>query len=342
MYATYCLNKSNSEEMWREHCAQCAFFKKMQLTLGLRLPLDTYLLKPVQRIGKYQLMLKELSKCCTTTTTTTTKTTTENGNGVVVGCSEMKMCVDAALAAMLDVVGHLNNVMHSSFIVGCSRDDLRSSYGRLLKRDQLLMSKLKRNHKTLHSAMNVVYKLKLSSEASKQVEIFLFEKALIICKKKTTDDSLLALSSTLSLNSNSNSNSNQMLSSATITAGSRSSVTNASFSSATTEAVSRNVQATRSLSLSQANFSTTTTAHNSPTTAVPVVATNGQRNAPFLSLTMSTPAHASLSSASSSASSTSSSSSSSSSSSTFNSMANFQYYYQFKESLKVRESFTNE
>jgi hypothetical protein len=64
LYSAYCLNKPHSEEMWREHCANCQFFKTVQASLGLKLALDTYLLKPVQRVSKYQLILRELQKCC--------------------------------------------------------------------------------------------------------------------------------------------------------------------------------------------------------------------------------------------------------------------------------------
>lgn len=133
------------------------------MSLGLKLPLDTYLLKPVQRISKYQLLLKELKKSCST---------------------ENRKLVEEALETMLDVVKNLNDVMHASFIVGFNSD--LKSQGRLLKRDQLQMTKLKRNlnNKTSSAAMNVVNRFQMNS---KTVEIFLFEKAIIICKKKSED-----------------------------------------------------------------------------------------------------------------------------------------------------------
>lgn len=144
-------------------CCCCCFVckKTIQLSLGLKLPLDTYLLKPVQRISKYQLLLKESLKCC---------------------AAEEKKTVEQALESMLEVVNNLNDVMHASFIVGSGCSELKSQ-GRLLKRDQLQMSKLKRNAK-----QSVVNRLKLS-ESSKFVEVFLFEKALIICKRKADDPS---------------------------------------------------------------------------------------------------------------------------------------------------------
>ena len=144
--------------------------------MGLKLPLDTYLLKPVQRISKYQLLLKELQKCC---------------NPVE------KPHVEQALESMLDVVNNLNDVMHASFIVGCGTDLKR--FGRLLKRDQLHMSKVKRsaNNKS-SSAMNVVNRLKFN-ETHKCLEVFLFEKAIIICKRKADTDPSAHVNSTPSI-----------------------------------------------------------------------------------------------------------------------------------------------
>lgn len=96
--------------------------------------------------------------------------------------------VDEALEAMLDVVKSLNDVMHASFIVGFTCTDMKT-LGRLLKRDQLQMTKLKRNingNRTSSAAMNVVNRLQINS---KSVEVFLFEKAILICKRKSDDSS---------------------------------------------------------------------------------------------------------------------------------------------------------
>lgn len=84
IYEKYCHNKPRSESLWRQ-CSDCAFFqvdkqdfteKKKKNTTGFdltlffsknqecqkklehKLGLDSYLLKPVQRITKYQLLLK--------------------------------------------------------------------------------------------------------------------------------------------------------------------------------------------------------------------------------------------------------------------------------------------
>ena len=174
-----------SEEVWQEYGISCQYFKTIQSSLGHRLPLDAYLLKPVQRISKYQLLLKEMLKYC-------------------VNNKYEKNSLERALMEMIDIVNNLNDVMHSSFIFGFN--DLKLQ-GKLLKRDQLLMTKYKRNSK---NSMNVVNRLKLNNDTNKMVELFLYEKAFIMCKRKTDDmlPSLLSSSnssSSTSLNSSNNS-----------------------------------------------------------------------------------------------------------------------------------------
>uniref|UniRef100_A0A674EKX1 Guanine nucleotide exchange factor DBS-like n=1 Tax=Salmo trutta TaxID=8032 RepID=A0A674EKX1_SALTR len=57
IYEKYCQNKPRSEALWRQ-CGDSLFFQECQKKLDHKLSLDAYLLKPVQRITKYQLMLK--------------------------------------------------------------------------------------------------------------------------------------------------------------------------------------------------------------------------------------------------------------------------------------------
>ena len=58
MYSEYCKSRSQSEALMNECTESSAFFKGLQLNLAHKLPLDSYLIKPVQRITKYQLLLK--------------------------------------------------------------------------------------------------------------------------------------------------------------------------------------------------------------------------------------------------------------------------------------------
>ncbi|XP_067830900.1 uncharacterized protein plekhg2 [Heptranchias perlo] len=65
IYTLYCMNYPNSVSVLRE-CMKnetlAKFFRERQMTLSHSLPLETYLLKPVQRILKYHLLLQELAK----------------------------------------------------------------------------------------------------------------------------------------------------------------------------------------------------------------------------------------------------------------------------------------
>lgn len=65
IYTLYCMNYPNSVSVLRE-CKEneplAKFFRERQATLSHVLPLETYLLKPVQRILKYHLLLQELAK----------------------------------------------------------------------------------------------------------------------------------------------------------------------------------------------------------------------------------------------------------------------------------------
>uniref|UniRef100_A0A8C3EVV4 non-specific serine/threonine protein kinase n=1 Tax=Corvus moneduloides TaxID=1196302 RepID=A0A8C3EVV4_CORMO len=56
MYVTYCKNKPDSTQLILEHAG--AYFDEIQQRHGLANSISSYLIKPVQRITKYQLLLK--------------------------------------------------------------------------------------------------------------------------------------------------------------------------------------------------------------------------------------------------------------------------------------------
>lgn len=62
LYALYNKNKPKSDSLMSEYGN--AFFKQKQLELGDKMDLASYLLKPVQRMGKYALLLKQILKEC--------------------------------------------------------------------------------------------------------------------------------------------------------------------------------------------------------------------------------------------------------------------------------------
>ena len=55
MYVKYCENKPKSEYLVAEYFD---YFEELRLRLGHKLQLPDLLIKPVQRIMKYQLLLK--------------------------------------------------------------------------------------------------------------------------------------------------------------------------------------------------------------------------------------------------------------------------------------------
>ncbi|XP_015585908.1 uncharacterized protein LOC107263348 isoform X2 [Cephus cinctus] len=63
LYALYNKNKPNSDSLMAEYGT--IFFKTKQLELGDKMDLASYLLKPVQRMGKYALLLQQLLKAGT-------------------------------------------------------------------------------------------------------------------------------------------------------------------------------------------------------------------------------------------------------------------------------------
>ncbi|XP_039349933.1 kalirin isoform X9 [Mauremys reevesii] len=94
IYVTYCKNKPDSSQLILEHAG--TFFDEIQQRHGLANSISSYLIKPVQRITKYQLLLKELLTCC------------EEGKG------ELK----DGLEVMLSVPKKANDAMHVSMLEG--------------------------------------------------------------------------------------------------------------------------------------------------------------------------------------------------------------------------------
>lgn len=60
MYVVYCKNKPVSEYIVSEYLE--TYFEELRVKLGHKLQLCDLLIKPVQRIMKYQLMLKDILK----------------------------------------------------------------------------------------------------------------------------------------------------------------------------------------------------------------------------------------------------------------------------------------
>ncbi|XP_021962830.1 kalirin isoform X3 [Folsomia candida] len=96
MYVSYCKNKPESTTMLMKNGVG-TFFDNIQREHNLEHSIPAYLIKPVQRITKYQLLLKDLLSCC------------EEGQG------EIK----DGLEHMLNVPKKANDAMHLSLLEGC-------------------------------------------------------------------------------------------------------------------------------------------------------------------------------------------------------------------------------
>uniref|UniRef100_A0A1A8CDC0 MCF.2 cell line derived transforming sequence-like n=1 Tax=Nothobranchius kadleci TaxID=1051664 RepID=A0A1A8CDC0_NOTKA len=153
IYEAYCQNKPRSESLWRQ-CSDCAFFQECQKKLEHKLGLDSYLLKPVQRITKYQLLLKELlkySKGCD-------------------GCEDLQ----EALSSILGILKAVNDSMHLIAITGYEGN--LSELGRLLMQGSFSVWT---EHKKGHAKVKDLARFK-----PMQRHLFLHEKALLFCKRR--------------------------------------------------------------------------------------------------------------------------------------------------------------
>ncbi|XP_072536295.1 triple functional domain protein isoform X2 [Salminus brasiliensis] len=106
MYVNYCKNKPDSTQLILDHAGP--YFDEIQQRHRLANSISSYLIKPVQRITKYQLLLKELLTCC------------EEGKG------EIK----DGLEVMLSVPKKANDAMHLSMLDGF--DENMDSQGELI------------------------------------------------------------------------------------------------------------------------------------------------------------------------------------------------------------------
>ncbi|XP_061649272.1 guanine nucleotide exchange factor DBS isoform X5 [Phyllopteryx taeniolatus] len=153
IYEKYCHNKPRSESLWRQ-CSDCVFFQECQKKLEHKLGLDSYLLKPVQRITKYQLLLKEMLKYSK-------------------GC-EGTEDLQEALTSILGILKAVNDSMHLIAITGYEGN--LSELGKLLMQGSFSVWT---EHKKGHAKVKDLARFK-----PMQRHIFLHERALLFCKRR--------------------------------------------------------------------------------------------------------------------------------------------------------------
>lgn len=121
MYVEYCKNKPESNSLLVQHGG--SFFEEMRKKHKVEHPIAAYLIKPVQRITKYQLLLKDLQSCC------------EEGQGEIkvsrcfgfkqnfyssfLALNMIRCHPQEGLEVMLNVPKKANDALHLSMLEGC-------------------------------------------------------------------------------------------------------------------------------------------------------------------------------------------------------------------------------
>ncbi|XP_029375624.1 proto-oncogene DBL [Echeneis naucrates] len=157
VYERYCQNKPRSELLWRQ-CSDSPFFQECQKKLDHKLGLDSYLLKPVQRLTKYQLLLKELLKHCTE--------------------QQYRCELQDALDSMLELLKSVNDSMHQIAITGYQGD--LSQLGRVVMQGGFSVWI---SHKRAAVRMKELARFK-----PMQRHLFLYDHALLFCKRRDDDN----------------------------------------------------------------------------------------------------------------------------------------------------------
>uniref|UniRef100_A0A4W5QST2 Quattro n=1 Tax=Hucho hucho TaxID=62062 RepID=A0A4W5QST2_9TELE len=118
LYALYSKNKPKSDSLLINHGHD--FFKQKQIQLGDKMDLSSYLLKPVQRISKYSLLLQDMVRDC----------------GPHRGREEAE--VQRALEVIQFQLRHGNNLLAMDDIQDC--DVNLKEQGQLIRQDEFLVS----------------------------------------------------------------------------------------------------------------------------------------------------------------------------------------------------------
>uniref|UniRef100_UPI00358DFDE0 guanine nucleotide exchange factor DBS isoform X2 n=1 Tax=Myxine glutinosa TaxID=7769 RepID=UPI00358DFDE0 len=153
MYEKYCQNKLCSEAVWRRF-GDNQFFQECQRRIDHKLALDSYLLKPVQRITKYQLLLKEMLKC------------SKNSPGTA--------ALEEALNGMLAILKAVNDSMHQLSITGFDGDLAKLGHV-LMQGPFAVWTEARKGH-------NMVKEL--TRFKPMQRHLFLFPSVLLFCKRR--------------------------------------------------------------------------------------------------------------------------------------------------------------
>jgi len=157
-YGRYCINNSRSSIIVDQNIK---FFSSYQFSNHLELRIDAMLIKPIQRLTRYQLFLSSISKTCQD-----------------LGYKEAGAEFNLALESVLSAAGHTNTMMWIGKMVNCPID--LPSQGQLIKHGKVTKRPILRSL-TSPSSSSVLSR-RFSTPKSVSCQLFLFQKTLMLCK----------------------------------------------------------------------------------------------------------------------------------------------------------------
>uniref|UniRef100_A0A182IZX2 DH domain-containing protein n=1 Tax=Anopheles atroparvus TaxID=41427 RepID=A0A182IZX2_ANOAO len=177
LYALYNKNKPKSDSLMSENGTQ--FFKAKQIELNDKMDLASYLLKPVQRMGKYALLLQQLMKACADVQHT-------NSNPEMLEDLELLQKAEEMVRFQLR---HGNDLLAMDSLRDC--DVNVKEQGRLLRQNEFLVWEGKAGKKSLRQVF-LFEELVLFSKARrfpdrKNLDIYIYKNSI-----KTSDIGLTA------------------------------------------------------------------------------------------------------------------------------------------------------
>ncbi|KFB50947.1 AGAP006188-PA-like protein [Anopheles sinensis] len=177
LYALYNKNKPKSDSLMSENGTQ--FFKTKQIELNDKMDLASYLLKPVQRMGKYALLLQQLMKACADVQHT-------NSNPEMLEDLELLQKAEEMVRFQLR---HGNDLLAMDSLRDC--DVNVKEQGRLLRQNEFLVWEGKAGKKSLRQVF-LFEELVLFSKARrfpdrKNLDIYIYKNSI-----KTSDIGLTA------------------------------------------------------------------------------------------------------------------------------------------------------
>ena len=159
LYSAYCKNRPQCENFLSQHPELLDYFQKKQLAFNNKLPFLSYLIKPIQRITKYQLLLRDMTKNSTK-------------------APDAHIYLQEAIDCMLKILKNLNDTLYINAIKHFPCNILEQ--GQLLHQD-VHRVKLLLNNKT---------KLAIGKIKFHNQQVFLFEKSIVFTKNQKLSQNL--------------------------------------------------------------------------------------------------------------------------------------------------------